>query len=82
MDSGYNQDAKREEVIEKEFVEQYRFYDIYKIVDGKRQILFNASMDNPAKKGVTHTGSTLAEIKQSIDSMYEYCKKLKLNIRG
>lgn len=82
MDSGYNQNAKREEVIEKEFVEQYRFYDIYKIVDGKGQILFNASMDNPAKKGVTHTGSTLAEIKQSIDLMYEYCKKLKLNIRG
>lgn len=69
-------------MIEKEFVEQYRFYDIYKIVDGKGQILFNASRDNPAKKGITHTGSTLAEIKQSIDSMYEYCKKLKLNIRG
>lgn len=69
-------------MIEKEFVERYRFYEIYKIVDGKGQILFNASKRNPAHEGVTHTGSTLAEIKQSIDSMYEYCKKVKLNIRG
>ena len=69
-------------MIEKEFVECYRFYDIYKIVDGKGQILFNASKDNPAKKGITHTGSTLTEIKQSIDAMYEFCKKIKMNIRG
>ena len=69
-------------MIEKEFVETYRFYEIYKIVDGKGQTLFNACKDKPAIKGITHAGSTLAEIKRSIDSMYEYCKKIKLNIRG
>lgn len=69
-------------MIEKEFVETYRFYDIYKIVDGKGQTLFNACKDRPATKGITHAGSTLEEIKQSIDRMYVLCKKLKLNIRG
>ena len=69
-------------MIEKEFVATYRFYDIYKIVDGKGQTLFNACRDKPATKGITHAGSTLEEVKKSIDDMYNLCKKLKLNIRG
>ena len=69
-------------MIEKELVETYRFYEIYKIVDGKGQALFNACKDYPAKKGITHAGSTLEEVKRSIDNMYALCKKLKLNIRG
>lgn len=69
-------------MIEKEFVEVYRFYEIYKIVDGKGQTLFNACKDKPAIKGITHTGSTLEEIKQSIDRMYALCKIYKLKIRG
>lgn len=69
-------------MIEKEFVVTYRFYDIYKIVDGKGQTLFNACRDKPATKGITHAGSTLEEVKKSIDDMYDLCKKFKLNIRG
>lgn len=69
-------------MIEKEFVVTYRFYDIYKIVDSKGQTLFNACKDKPAIKGITHAGSTLEEVKKSIDNMYDLCKKFKLNIRG
>lgn len=69
-------------MIEKEFVVTYRFYDIYKIVDGKGQTLFNACRDKPATKGITHAGSTLEEVKKSIDDMYDLCKKINLNIRG
>ena len=69
-------------MIEKEFVETYRFYDIYKIVDGKGQILFNACKDRPDKKGITNTGSTLEEVKESIDDMYDRCRQLNLKIRG